>query len=180
MLPIIFDGGIELCLVGFAEEGVKADNVHADGNGNICNQNTDSAQADNAEGLAGDFGTDELALALFDLFAHLVAGALEGLCPLNALDYLTGSEQQTGENQLLDRVGVGAGGVEHADALLGALVLGNIVGACAGSGDSEQVVAELHVVHGSGANQNRVGILHVVAAGVVVAEALGADGGDFI
>ena len=175
-----FDSGIELCLVGFAEEGVKADNIHADCNGNIRHQNTDSAQADNAEGFAGDLGTDELALALFDLFAHLVAAALEGLCPLNALDYLSRSEQQTGEDQLLDRVGVGAGCVENANALLGALVLGDIVGACAGSGNSEQIVAELHVVHGSGANQNRIGILHVVAAGVVVAEALGADGCDFI
>ena len=174
------DGGIELCLVRFAEEGVIADDVHADGDRHIGDQNADGAQADDAEGLAGDLGTDELALALLDLLAHLVAGALEGLGPLDALDDLAGGKQQTGEDQLLDRVGVGTGGVEDTDALLGADVLGDVVGAGARSGDGEQVVAECHLVHGSGTNEDRVGIGNTVSAGVVVAETLGADGSDLI
>ena len=85
------------------------------------------------------------------------------LHPLGAAQNVTGGDEQGGNDQLLHRVGVGAGGVEDHDAVFRAAVDGNVVGAGAGPGNGPQGVGELVVVHGGGANQDAVLVFHIAA-----------------
>ena len=133
------DVGVESERVGNGDEGIEADNLHAESVSRVRNENADRAETDNAEGLAHDLGAYELALALFDHLADSVAVALECLSPLDALYDLSGGEEKSRENKLLNGVCVSAGSVENNDALLSALVLGDIVCAGACSRDSEEV-----------------------------------------
>ena len=101
-----------------------------------------------------------------------------------AQDYprqLSGGQQQTCDDKLLNGVCVCAGGVEYYNALLGALVDRDIIYACARSCDSEEVPGQLHLMHGSGAYQDSVRILFIVAYGVLaLVEQVGAAGSDLV
>ena len=63
--------------------------LHTESCGSVRNENSDSAQTDNAKFLAHDLWTYELALAFFNELTHLVALTLEGLYPLHGRGYLT-------------------------------------------------------------------------------------------
>ena len=172
----------ELQSVLNGEVRVSAVNVHAEFSGCVGYQDTNSAQTDNAELLAHDLRTYELALALLDQLSYFVALALEGLDPVHSSRDLSGGQQQTCDDKLLNGVCVSAGGVEYYNALLGALVDRDIVYACARSCDSEEVPGQLHLVHGSGAHENCVCICSsVVCYGVLaLVEQVGAAGSDLV
>ena len=80
----------------------------------------------------------------------------------------------------LDAVRVGAGRVEHDDPLLSAALKGNVVDAGTCAGDSQQVVGELHIVHGCAAHQDAVGILDVAHLLIFGGEVLETDGGNVV
>ena len=117
----------------------------------------------------------ELALTLFDQLRHIRALALQALRPLNAAEHVAAGQQQAAHDQLGHGVGVRAGGVEHADALLGALVDRDVVHACARAGDAQQIVAEGHVMHRSGADKHAIRHRLFVGDGVLLGGQLGVD-----
>ena len=164
----------------YRQEGIIADDVHAQCGRIVGDQTADRAQTDDAEGLALDFGTDKLALALLHHLADLIAVALEGFRPRGGGQYVSGREDHRAQHQLGYGVGVRAGGVEDNDALFRALVKRNVVDARARSCDGEKAFGQLHVVHGRRADQHCVGILGAVGAGVAFTEAVESDLCDFI
>ena len=146
------------------QEGVIAVHVHPQVQGDVAHQGPDGPQADDAQGLAVDLRPHEGGLALLHRLGDVHAGGVDLLLdPLHAADDVPGGDEHGGHHQFLHRVGVGTGGVEHHDAALTAPVDGDVVGARARPGDGPQGVGELIVVHGGGADQNAVLVLHVAA-----------------
>ena len=79
----------------------------------------------------------------------------------------------------LTALALAPGGVEHHDALLGALVDGDVVGARARPGDGQQALGQRHVVHRRRAHQDALGIGRVGADRIVgLGQALFDDIGD--
>ena len=144
----------EQCAV-HAEVGVIAEDVHAQLDRRVGDESADRAKSDDAQRLAGDLAADERLLALFDLLVDVVA--FERLHPIDALDDLAAAEDEAAQHQFFDGVGVGAGGVEHANALLGHLVDGDVVDSCAGSRDRLDGSGDFIVVHIEAAQNDRVG-----------------------
>ena len=163
------------------QERVCADDLHAQVNGNVCNQCADGAQTDDTQGLALDLRPCELALAFLHQLAYVVALLLEGGNPCHSLGDLPGGQQQSCDYQLLYSVCVCAGGVEYNNALLCALVNGDIVhtGTCTGNG--KQIAAEFHIMHSGGTNHDCIRILRCVSNGILCSvQAAGAYLGNFI
>ena len=103
------------------------------------------------------------------------------LHPLGAAQNVAGGDEQGGNDQLFHRIGVGTGGVEDHDAVLGAAVDGNVVSAGTRPGDGPQGVGEDIVVHGGRAHQDTVLIFHVVAhLETALVQLVQAGGGDLV
>ena len=151
------DGGAQLPGVLHGNIGVITYYVHAHATGGgVGHQRADSAQTDNSQFLAAQFGADKLALFLFhQLFQAL--GVLIFLDAGNAARDVAGGEQQARDDQLGHGVGVGTGGVENNDALLRALLNRNVVDAGARAGDGQQGIRQDHIVNGRAAHQDGVG-----------------------
>ena len=162
------------------EERVEAVDLHAERFGGVGDEHADRAEADDAELLAEDLGACERALALFDALRDLFAAALERFGPLDCRDDPAGGHQQRREHELLDRVGVCAGRVEHDDARLRAFLDRDVVDAGAGARDREQRLRQLHVVHRGGAHEDALGVLHLGRKFIVRAEPGGADRADLV
>ena len=75
-------------------------------------------------------------------------------------------QQQRGEHQLLDRVGVGAGRIEHRHAARRHLGDRNVVGARAGAADRLDARRNRHRVHVVRAHEDRVRVVDRLADGV--------------
>ena len=159
--------------------GIVAVHIHTQGFGGVGHQAADGAQADDTQLFTLDFGARKGGFALFHQLAHLCL-ALEGLGPLDAGNHLAGADDHAGDHQLLHRVGVGAGGVEHHDAGFAALVHRNVVDAGARPGDGLEGIGERHIVHGGGADHDAVRVLHLAAHGVGRAEPVGAARGNLV
>ena len=161
------------------EEGVVAVDGHPQLGGDVGHLHPDGAQADDPQILAGDLGAHELALTLFHHLGHVLAGPGLGLHPFHAPHHVPGGQHQGAHRQLLDRVGVGAGGVEDHDAAFRAAVHGDVVGARPGPGNGPEGGGKDVFLHVGGADQNAVLVLHAVgdgeAGGVQHREAGGAD-----
>ena len=159
------------------QERVVADDLHAQGLGRVGHEHADRAQAHDAQGLSLDLRADELALALLHLLGHARFAGLEALGPLHAADDVAGGQEQTGQHELLDRVGVGARRVEHADARGGALVNRDVVVARARARDGEQGARQLHLEHRGRAHDHRVGLRRFLADGEVLLREVVVDHG---
>jgi|GEM_PF-4617985 len=130
----------------------------------------DLAEADDAEGLAGDFVAAEGRLLLFDLGADLVRLHLgERAAELDAGIDIAFPHPDHREHQIDDRIGVGAGGVEDADPLLGGAVDIDVVDPGPGPGDGEQRRIVVDIDRGT-ADQDALGIGLLGGNGIVVAE----------
>ena len=138
---------------------VVAVDVHAQGQGDVGHQRADGSQADDAQGLLIDLRPDEGGLALFHHGGDIHAGVHLLPHPAGGALNVAGGQQHGADHQLLDGVGVGAGGAEHGDARLGAAVQGDVVDAGTGPGDGQQVPGEGIVVELGGAHQNGVLVL---------------------
>ena len=161
-----------------AEEGIASDDVHAEMNCRVCNETADRTETDDTEGLACKLVAAELRLALLDRLCDVLG---EGLCPCRALDDLTRGEHQSADRKLLNGVCICTGGVEYDNTLLRATIDRDIVDACACTGDREKVIAEFHIVHCGGADENAVGLLAFVNDVVFVfVKLIKADGRDLI
>ena len=162
------------------QEGIAAHYLHAQADGDVGHQAADGTQTDDTQGLALDLVTGELGLVLL----HGLGGVgivLQGVHPLDTAHDVTGGQQEGADGQLLDAVGVGAGGVEDHDALGGALVQRDVVDTRARAGNGQQLGVEIHVQHIGGTNHDALGGGHVgadiVEGGV---QLVGADLGDLV
>ena len=77
-------------------------------------------------------------------------------------------------------VGIGAGGIEHNDALLRAAIQRDVVDARAGSGHAHQILRELHLMHGRASDQNAVRLIDIFRLLIFVCKIIQSDLGDRI
>ena len=139
---------------------VEADDVEAQPQGRVGHLHTDGPQPDDAEGAAGQLEADELLLAGLDGLGDLGVVALQGVGEAGRRDEVARGDEQARQDQLLDGVGVGAGGVEHGHAALGEPVHRDVVRAGAGAGHGQDRVLDGGVVELGRAHQEGVGLLH--------------------
>ena len=125
-----------------------------DGTRNLVN--ADGAETDDAERLAGQLETDVAFLSRLHQLADLCVAAFQIQDVSPGLADIPGAQQQAGNHQFLDRVGVGPRRIEYRDTPLGASVHGDIVDAGAGPGDGHHALRDLHVVHIGGTHQDTV------------------------
>ena len=147
------------------EIGVKADDVHAELDGDVCNERADRAEADDAEGLASELRAGEGGFALFDEGGDLIALVLEALDPVDAAEHVARGHDHGADDELLDGLGVRAGAVEHDNALVAAGVKRDVVRAGAAAGDDEQALAEGIVMQIGAAQEDALRIGHILADG---------------
>ena len=147
--------------------GVIAQHLHAQSIAGVGYHDADGSKTDDAQGLAGNLGADELLLALFHQLGKVrVSGVF--LRPGDALGHPAGGHEQGGDHQLLDSVGVGAGGVKDHHTLLGHLVQGDVVDAHAGAADAQKLVLNVHLVHVGAADDDGVRLFDFRADQVLV------------
>ena len=149
--------------------GVVAVDLHTQIDRCVGDLYADGAQSDDAELFALQLRTGKsLLLFLGDLCDVLVVPV--GAHPVDTFHDVTGGQEHTGKDKLLDAVSVGTGSIEHDDTLLRALVNRDIVDTCARAGDRKGLVGEFHSVHGSTSDQNSVCLLYVVGELVLIGE----------
>ena len=158
----------ELPGVGDGDIGIKAQHAHLEIGRRVGHQAAHAAQADHAQRLAHDFRADELVLALFDQLGDGCALSPERLRPFDAAHNIARGQQQRGDGQLLDGVGVRARRVEHDDAAPAVILDGDVVVARARAPDGQQRFRHGQIVHGGAAHDDRVGIFDVLADGEFV------------
>ena len=139
---------------GHGQIGVIAIDLHVQLLGDVGHLGTDGAKADDAQLLPGDLRADEGLFALFHQGGDGVPLTGQGSNPVNGSDHIPGGHHQRADQQFLHALGVGAGGVEHGNARLGAAVDGDIVHADARPADAQQLLVELHVVERGGTDQH--------------------------
>ena len=143
---------------------VVAQRAHAQRARGFRDRGADVAQAHHAERLALELHTAELLLGGLDVLGELIlVGLLVRHRPLRALSNAARAQQHAAHGQFLDRVGVGARRVEHADAALGHAVDGDVVDAGAAAGDAAHRFLHLLVLQLVAAQHDRLGIVGVAA-----------------
>ena len=142
---------------------VVADDVHAEANRGIRDQGADCAQADHAQGAAGQFMPDEGLLAGLDLFMQRLVVALQAGDEVDRRRQIACAQQHACYHQFLDRVGVGAGRVEHRHAALAHRLHRDVVGACAGAADGHHAGGDIHRMHVLRTHQNSIRRRDIVA-----------------
>ena len=181
ILPLVHAGNLAVQMPGGVDgdKGVAAVDLHAQPPGGVGQRAAHRAQTDHAQLPPQHLMSGELGFALFNLFGH-VAAACNGAHPVDAADHIPAAQQQAAQGQLHHAAGVGTGGVEHHNALLGALVQGDIVHARPGSGHGQKLFRQGHIMHGGAAHQHRVSIRNLIVELVVLLPQGRALGGDFI
>ena len=153
--------------VGDGNIGVIAHYIHAKALGSrIGYQRADGAKADHGQLLAPQLGAHKLVLALFHKLGK-VGVVLHGFHPLDAAGDIAAGKEQAAHDQFGHGVGIGAGGVEYHDTLLGALVNGDVIHAGARPGDGQEGFGQFHIVHGGAAHENSIRGGLVVGDGVI-------------
>mmetsp|Transcript_40886 Transcript_40886/g.68478 ORF Transcript_40886/g.68478 Transcript_40886/m.68478 type:complete len:380 (+) Transcript_40886:756-1895(+) len=146
---------------GFERQGgVVADHFHPERKRGVHHASTDLAQADHGEGLPEDLLASEFALVCLDTLADL--GVVIALLRVDhvvdvvvSLEDAAGRQEEGADDELLHRVRVGAGRVEHGDAELGHLVDGDVVGAGTAASDAANRRLHLSDLELVGAQHNR-------------------------
>ena len=156
----MYGAGEHPCVV-YGDEGVVAQNVHAQRSAGVGHLNADRAQADDAQRLACKLRADEILLAGFYLLFDAYFAVLERAAPFDTLGDLAGGQQQAGQNQFLYGVCICAGGIESYDALLGHAIQRQVVHACACAADAQQLFGKLRGVHVCAADDDGIGIINV-------------------
>lgn len=101
----------------------------------------------------------------------LIALRGERFHPLDRADNVARGHGERAEQQLLDRIGVRAGSVEHRDALRSAALNGDVVHADTGAADAQKLLIEYGVVQLGRADEKRVGRAHLGTHGAFSASA---------
>ena len=170
-LPGVADGDVR----------VVTDYPHPQRAGGVGDPDADGAQTDHTQGAVGQFGADELLLAGFDLLGQFGVAALQlaGIVPGGA--DVARRQQHAGDDQFLDGIGVGAGRIEHANALGGHLGHRDVVDTGPGPAYRLEAGGNGPVVHLEGSQQHGVGVLDFRGDLVTVArEAFQAGNADVV
>ena len=144
--------------VGSVRIRFVSDDAHVLPTGIVGDEHADLAKANHAESLTAEFHTGELLLAAFDGLGEVRIVHVEVLDPCGSLVHVTDGHAEHGHHELGNGVGVCTRRVEHADALRGGLVDGDVVQASAGAGDSQQAVKVVSINLG-GTHQDGIGFL---------------------
>ncbi len=98
----------------------------------------DGAQADDTKRFTCQLLAGETLLLGFQQFGHrcVIGHFIKGVDVGHARQNAARRQQHAGQNQLLDRVGVGAGRVEDNNATFSAVADRHVIDTCAGTGDS--------------------------------------------
>ena len=123
----------------YRKVGVIADHVHAEVGGGVGDHHADGAQTDHAQRFAEDLVAYIGRLALFHGLGNAFR-AFERLYPFDGVHDLSAAEEEFADHEFFHRIGVGAGGVEHHDALFRAGGNGDVVRARARARHGEQLV----------------------------------------
>ena len=137
---------------------VVADDFHAERQRDVRDFDTDCAQADHAQRLARQLEPDELLLARLDGLAESVAFFVETANIIARVADVSGGQQHSGDGELLDGIGIGAGRVENRHTAFAHGVDRNIVHPGPGTPDCRHTVRNIHVMHVVGAQDNGVGM----------------------
>ena len=139
-------------------ERVVAVDIHAQVDAGVGDLGAHVAQADDADALALELAAHKGLLGLFGIDLDLgVVGVVAH--PVHRLHDAAARKHQHAQDELLDGVAVGTGGVKDDDALLGIFLDGNVVDAGAAAGDGADALGQLVAVQVGGAHQNGVGLL---------------------
>ena len=142
---------------------VQADNVHAKLDGCFRQHRADGAEADDAQRTAAQFVPDKILFSGLDLFVQRLVIALQSAYEADRGKYVARSHQHAGNDQFLDCIGVGSGGVEHDDAAFAHGLDRDVVGAGAGATDGQYAGRDGQLMHDLGAHQNGVRVGTVIA-----------------
>ena len=139
-------------------ERIVAVDVHAQIDAGVGDLGTHVAQADDADALALELAAHKGLLGLLGVDLNLgVVGVVAD--PVHRLHHAAARKHQHAQDELLDGVAVGAGGVKDDDALLGVLLDGDVVDAGAAAGDGANALGQLVAVQVGRAHQDGVGLL---------------------
>ena len=139
------------------DERIIAKDVHAQIDAGVCHLGANVAKAHHADALALELVADEGLLGLLGVDED-VRVVCVGTNPLHGLHHAATGEDEHRDDDLLDRVGVGARGVEDHDAPARVLLHRDIVDAGAAAGDSTDGGRQLVAVEVGGAHQDGVGL----------------------
>ena len=160
---------------------VIAHHLQAEPERRVGHTHANGPQADDAEGLAGQLKTDELLLACLDRLGDLGVGSRQLMGKAGGGNEVARGDEQTGQDQLLDRVGVGARGVEDRNTSLGHLGNRDVVRPGAGTGDSPDGLRDRGVMQLGGPHEQGVGRLHALTNLVALSGETGqSEGGNGI
>ena len=123
------------------DQRIVAQHLHAERLGTVGDLDTDRPEPDHAERAARQLESHIGLLALLDrrIDGLIVAFECAGESP--GLTDIASRQEQRRDHELLDRIGVGTGGVEHRNAAPAELGDRNVVGAGAGTCDRQHRLA---------------------------------------
>ena len=126
------------------QRGVVTDHLHAQFQRHVGDDGADRPEADHAQGAALDLAAGKAALFLLQQGGHggILGDVGQPLYVVHAGEDVARGQQHAGEHQLLDRIGVGARGVEHHHAARAVFGDRDVVDARPGTGDAEQGVGD--------------------------------------
>ena len=149
------------------QERVVADDVHTDGRRRVCNHDTDRAETDHAERLSLDLAAHKLALALFHKRGNALL-SFQRFCPVVCLGQIARGGDHRADHELFHAVCVRARRIEHDDALFGAFIDRDIVGARAGPRNGDRVFRKIHFMAACAAHDERVAVVLQMGRHVIV------------
>ncbi len=160
---------------------VVAEDAHAERRRGVGHLDADRAETDDPQRAAGKLEADERLLALLDRLVDRLVVAAQRAGERPGLADVARRQEQAREHELLDRVGVGARGVEDGNAAPAQLRDRNVVDARAGAPDRAHGVGNCGAVHVRRAHQNGIRALQARCDLVAVArQALQAAGADVV
>ena len=138
-------------------ERIVAVDVHAQVDAGVSDLGAHVAQTDDADALTLELAAHKGLLGLLGIDLDLgVVGVVAH--PVHRLHYAAARKHQHAQDELLDGVAVGAGGVKDDDAFLGVLLDGDVVDAGAAAGDGADALGQLVAVQVGGTHQDGVGL----------------------
>ncbi len=155
------DAGIQAPGVFHRDLGVEADDFHAQRTGGIGDADPDCPQAQDGQTPARQFEAGELLLALLHRGHEVFLRGVQFLHVAGRRQQVAGTQQQPGDDQLLHRIGIRAGGVEHGHAALGQGRHRDIVDPAPGAPHRQDRIRDLHRMQIERAQHQRVRLIDI-------------------
>ena len=103
-------------------------------------------ESDNTKLLAHNLSSGEVLLLLLCCLGNILI-ILISLYPVNTACNITASKEHTGKYKFLNTIGIGTGCIEYNYTLLSHLIEWDIVNTGTGSGYTEKLLRDLHIMH---------------------------------